>query len=302
MPKPFNKKLHKDVLLLKSISHAKGTPEYKKVFNGIMQFHGISKATLYNELAKEVPGSYKEYESKGRTVEISRMEVDAVNELLKAGKTIDFIKNHMTVELGFSYSTIRLNKVKYILNSNGKPLNPLILNEDETEVNHAESANKTLNLCPTEPVKFKGNIRKFFYRLSHIANISKDRTIKIDMEGNVFPVHKGMVKSFFDTMAASGETGGKSKDEIFRFNMETILLNESDMYRKGVYIAPGWIKQLEFVRKSLAETSPENEKNISKGGYNLDDIHIAVSHFSPNTTREDVVRFIKSNKVKTNDR
>lgn len=121
------------------------------------------------------------------------------------------------------------------------------------------------------------------------------------MEGNVFPVNKGLIKSFFDIMAASGETGGKSKDEIFRFNMETILLNESDMYRKGVYIAPGWIKQLESVRKSLAETSPENEKNKSKGGYNLDDIHMAVSHFSPNTTREDVVRFIKSNKFKKVD-
>lgn len=302
MPKPFNKKLHKDVLLLKSIAHAKGTPEYKKVFNGIMQFHGISKATLYNELAKEVPGSYKDYESKGRTVEISRKEVDAVNELLKAGKTIEFIKNHMTTELGFSYSTIRLNKVKYILNSNGKPLNPLILNEDESEVNSAGPNETPSKPNLTEPVKFKGNIRKFFYRLSHIAKISKDRTIKVDLEGNVFPVHKGLVKSFFDMIAASGETGGKSKDEIFRFNMETILLNESDMYRRGVYVAPGWIKQLESVRKSLAETSPENEKNISKGGYNLDDIHIAVSHFSPNTTREDVVRYIKSNKAKTNDR
>lgn len=302
MPKPFNKQLHKDILLLKSITHAKGTSGYKKVFNGIMQFHGISKSTLYNELSKEVPGSYKEYETKGRTVEISRIEIDTVNELLKAGKTMEFIKDHMSVELGFSYSAYRLDRVKYILNSAGKPLNPSILNVDETEDIPAEPDNTPAKTNIKEPVKFKGNIRKFFYRLSHIEKISKDRTIKIDMEGNVFNVHKGLVKSFFDIMAASGETGGKSKEEIFRFNMETILLNESDMYRRGVYIAPGWIKQLESVRKSLAETSPENEKNNSKGGYNLDDIHMAVSHFSPNTTREDVVRFIKSYKAKTNDR
>lgn len=298
MPKPFNKQLHKDILLLKKIAHAKGTPEYKKVFNGIMQFHGISKATIYNELAKEVPGSYKDYESKGRTVEISPREIDTVSELLKAGKTIDFIKNHMSIELGFSYSSIRLNKVKCILNSNGKPLDPLILNEDEAEINQASHGKTSVDLKQTEPVKFKGNIRKFFYRLSHVEKISKDRTIRIDMEGNVFPVNKAMVKSFFDMLAASGETGGKSKEEIFRFNMETILLNESDMYRRGVYIAPGGVKQLESVRKSLAETSPDNEKNNSKGGYNLDDIHMAVSHFSPNTTRDDVVRFLKSRSIK----
>lgn len=298
MPKPFNKQLHKDILLLKKIAHAKGTPGYKKVFSGIMQFHGISKSTIYNELAKEVPGSYKDYESKGRTVEISPREIDTVRELLKAGKTIDFIKNHMSIELGFSYSDIRLNKVKYILNSYGKPLDPLILNEDETEIDRTGPGQTPADPEPAEPVKFKGNIRKFFYRLSHVEKISKDRTIRIDMEGNVFPVNKAMVKSFFDMLAASGETGGKSKGEIFRFNMETILLNESDMYRRGVYIAPGGVKQLESVRKSLAETSPDNEKNHSKGGYNLDDIHMAVRHFSPNTTREDVVRFLKSRSIK----
>jgi len=298
MPKPFNQKLHNDILLLKSIAHAKGTPQYKKVFEGIMMLHGISKATVYNELAKEIPGSYKDYESRGRTVEITRKEAETVYMLLKEGKTIDFIKNHMTVELGFRYSNLRLNKVKQKLNSAGLALKPVKPSEVHTEAGPGASGSNHVNSSPAEPVKFKGNIRKFFYMLSHIEKISDDKTIKIEIEGNVFDVNKNLVKSFFDILAASGETGGKSKDEILRLNIETILFHKTEKYSNGVYVEAGKLKQLESIRKSLAQTAQVKSDNSSKGGYNLDDITDAVSHFSPKTSREEVVRFIKGRSIK----
>lgn len=298
MPKPFNQQLHDDILLLKTFANAKGTPQYKKLFESIMKIHGISKATVYNELAKDKPGFYKDYEPKGRSVNISRKEVDTVNMLLKKGKTIDFIKKFMKVELGFSYSSLRLKKVKQIINSAGKVIKVIKPNPAQTEAEHRYTGNDPAKPSPAEPVEFKGNIRKFFYRLSHIEKISDDRTIKIDIKGNVFDVHKSIVESFFNTLAASGETGGKSKDEILRLYIETVLFNKTYKFSKGIYIAPGELKQLEYIRKSLAQTSQVKADNSSKGGYNLDDIMDAVCHFSPKTSREDVVRFIKGRSIK----
>ena len=285
MPKPFNQKLHDDITALSSLT--KGTSEYKKEFKRIMQAHNICRATVYNELSKHVPGSYKKYESTGRTVEISSKEIISVSNLIDDGWSNKYIRSFMSFELGFSYSETRLKKVKHLLNLNGKPVLP------ETPPEYYIEKAPEQDIC-REEITFKGNIRRLFSALAKLEKMPETTVIKIKLNGKIYKVSKMIIKSCLDRIAASAEMEGKNIEEIIRFNIESILLDNSANYKNGAFISPAGILQLDAARRSISSSSPYNRSICSHGGYNIDDIYSVVEHFSPTVSREDVIEFIKS--------
>ena len=57
MAKPFNQMLHNDINMLKGFNREKFPEEYRGVFSNIMKRYNISRATVYAELVKTVPGA-----------------------------------------------------------------------------------------------------------------------------------------------------------------------------------------------------------------------------------------------------
>jgi hypothetical protein len=202
----------------------------------------------------------------------------------------------MSLELGFRYTPYRIYKVKELLAS-GKKLNgsmPVVSPAASIASARLLEEGSNIKLIPQdEPVEFKGNIRRLFYRLSMINFIDPERPIKINLAGNIIESSSRVIMDCFGHIIYSAMNKGDHITQSCRFEMETILINEMEQVKCGNRISPAGLKQLESIRKSLLDTDPANiGRSPLHGGYDLDDVYRAVSHFSPNITRDDVVKFM----------
>ncbi len=281
--------------MLKGINREKFHEEYRRVFGNIMKRYNISRTTVYAELGKAVPGGYKKYESKSRQIIISKKEIALVSDMVSKGKTIRHISKTMSLELGFRYTSYRIYKIKVLLASgkNISGITPLVEYADsETSARLLEESNFIKLISEDEPVVFKGNISRLFYRLSMINFIDPQRLVKINLAGKIYNSSSRVIKDCFSHIIYSASSGGKNILESCHFDMETILINEMEHVKRGNRISPAALKQLEGIRKSLLESDPErNENKPLNGGYDLDDVYHAVHYFAPNVTRDDVTKF-----------
>lgn len=331
--KPFNQLLHNDILKLKSYTGSHNEASYKQLFRSVLARHKISRPTLYKELSKDVPGSYKPYESRGRAVPICQKEAEMVKDMLSRAKTSEEIRNTMSIELGFSYSVRRLNRVKQHIKEGAllgsvrsydtysspfnlpksevtdKPIQNVINKEMNKEISHEINIDKVKSSMELSGavkklkveggtggfvVNFKGNLRKLFYRLSMLSKMDPAKAIKLNIYGYEREVSPRTIKSCLDHIASSASTGGMDTDENIRFNIQTILLNESNDYKRGFYIKPSDIKSLESARRSLAATSAGKGGTAAvSGGYSLEDVYEAVSYFSPGARRDELINYFK---------
>lgn len=320
--KPFNQLLHNDIMELKSYTGSHDEASYKQLMKKVQTKHGISRTTLYNEISKDVPGSYKAYESRGRVVPLTQKEAIMVKEMLQHGKTTEEIRNTMSIELGFSYSARRVNSVKQQINHGAileseEPINPAPNNTD-TEVNDKPKPCIDINIDGVKTsaelgalvkklagapgageftVNFKGNLRRLFYRLSVLSKLDPKKPVKLNIYGYEREVSPRTIKGCLDQLAGSALTGGMDTDESIRFNIQTLLLNESNEYKRGLYIKPSEIKSLESARRSLISSPAGSGGSALSGGYSLDDVYGVVTFFKPRVKREEVVNYFKSRNI-----
>ncbi|MBZ0201864.1 MAG: hypothetical protein K8I03_02480 [Ignavibacteria bacterium] len=267
MTKPFNKSLNADINLLKNVKVAEDSAEYKDFFNRIMKKHGISRTTMFVELAKDTPGSYKKHDHSGRKFPITKKEAEMVKELLFKRKSQSFICKAMSNELGFNYTLRRLAKAKGEIIALGNPHDPKGI----------------------PATKFQGNIRRLFHKFAELDLSNPNQVYWINFEGVETPFTSTFIKETMDRAAAfaaaakSGinPAGGMTLEDIYRYDMQTILLDELRQIKNGRYASPRDIKNLDAIRRSLAQSN-------QTAGYTLDDVLRAVQHYAPSATKDDV--------------
>lgn len=110
--KEFNKELHNDIALLKTMHAKKDKQEFNLLKSEIMQKHKISKATVYREMNKDTPGMYKIPNYNPPSIDITTLEALMVRELLLAGKQNKEIIKIMARELGIPYNWDRFDRVR----------------------------------------------------------------------------------------------------------------------------------------------------------------------------------------------
>ncbi|MEI2726777.1 MAG: hypothetical protein V9H26_25715 [Verrucomicrobiota bacterium] len=102
--KQFNKELHEDIMLLKTLHANKDKTEFNILKAEIMQKHKISKATVYREMKKESPGEYKIPNYNPPKMDIRMPEILMVRELLIAGRQATEIIKIIGKELDMHYT------------------------------------------------------------------------------------------------------------------------------------------------------------------------------------------------------
>jgi hypothetical protein len=300
MAKPFNQLLHDDILMLKGINREEFPDEFKRVFKNIMKRYSLSRTTVYAELEKSVPGAYRKYEGKSRHIIIGKKEAGMIKEMLDSGKSQRHIAREMSLELGFRYSHYRIYKVKEMLLTDSNNTLQAAGGEHILEVSASDASARLLNpdakiepAAPSEPVEFKGNISRFFSRLSMLNLIEPERKIKIKVSGTDYSVNSRVIKDCLRHITYSANSGGKTIGALCRFDMETILAGELSMVKQGNKLSPSAIKQLEGIRKSLLNSSPfPGDDSSPAGGYTLDDIYRGVRQFAQDA--RDVAKFMSS--------
>lgn len=107
MPKPFNEELHKDIIALKKVAVVMGpNADFRHMFRSIMRVHNISRTTVYNELAKDYPGTYQPPGKQKNDPPFSSVEITAVKDLLFNRIPANTIVKTMSSLLGFPLNSL----------------------------------------------------------------------------------------------------------------------------------------------------------------------------------------------------
>jgi len=110
--KEFNKELNEDIELLKALHAQKDKSSFNDLKAEIMFKHKISKATVYREMKKDRPGSYKKPSYWPPAMDIRMPEILMVRELLLSGRQGTEIIKIMSKELGINYYWDRFDRAR----------------------------------------------------------------------------------------------------------------------------------------------------------------------------------------------
>jgi hypothetical protein len=110
--KPTNEELQKDIIRLKTLHAKKDKSEFSILKQELMHKHKISKATIYREMKKDIPGEYKIPNYSAAVYNITEREIMMVRELLLNGRQHNEIVKIMSRELEIPYNWDRFNKAR----------------------------------------------------------------------------------------------------------------------------------------------------------------------------------------------
>lgn len=303
--KQFNLSLHNDILKLRQLGQS--SPAYKKLLDDICFRHRISKTTIYRELGKPEPGSYRKRTHKPCMSRITNLELELIAEMIVARKTDEEILQEMSVVKGFNYSPVRLAKAKQKISHAAH-----LINEPKPKVVHHIYDPKLVDgmkiskvsyiradgkegLTPKDPKLpcYEGNASKFFYALAGIDTKDPDGIQKLSFPGGeVHYVKNSVIKGHLDGIAASSEAGGKSKEEAVNFSIDVLLRNQLNSAMRRGYITPLELRQLASTTKVLNQVRHSAAR--AGGYYSFEEVMHIVGVFSPGATRESVAKIIAS--------
>ncbi len=304
--KQFNLSLHNDILRLRQLGNS-SPQEHKKLLDDICDKYKLSKATIYRELGKPKPGTYRKRNHKPYMTKITNLELELVTEMMLARKNDQQILIEMSIIKGFDYSRVRLGKVKQKISHAAQ----LVMNPKPKVVHHIfdpklvdgmKISNVTYiradgkdGATPknTHLPCYEGNASKFFYKVAGIDTKDPDGIQKLTFPGGeVHYVKNSVIKGHLDGIAASSEAGGKSKEEAVAFSIDVLLRNQLNSAMRRGYITPLELRQLTSTTKQLTEI--RNTLNSAGGNYSFDEVMHIVGVFSPTATRESVAKIIAS--------
>lgn len=113
--KPFNPQLNKDITELRALSIKKDKTAFKALLNELILKHSVSKATVYRELKKDIPGSYTRQNHSAGTRAITEREISMVKELLLKKVPVINLGRIMEAETGEKYTWERIEKLRQIV-------------------------------------------------------------------------------------------------------------------------------------------------------------------------------------------
>ncbi|MBZ0202735.1 MAG: hypothetical protein K8I03_06940 [Ignavibacteria bacterium] len=233
--KTYDPLLNADIMQLKKLRRAPGKKtEYWALFEEIKAKHKIRNTTVYAEMRKDTPGTYKTNYRHSVNIPITEMEVRMVEELLARKMVISQLKRYMAFHLGIPYGIKRLMKVRKMIAANPSP--------------------------PDAPSAFDDNIRSLFYNYAKLDLSDPSATHEVVLPGDgtcdtTHRVNSGVIRDSLDLIVYSASNGGRGTQDIHRIKMELLLTRRLNMVEQGLTITGAELKTIESVRKSL-QSSP----------------------------------------------
>jgi len=224
--KEFNKQLNEDVIKLKKLRIKRDKTDYKKFFTVVLRRHKFSRTTLWAEIRKEVPGTYRSINWDMRYRPITDEEVKMVYELLIQQFTLERIKNIMEEKLGGNYSDKRMARIREKI---------------DEKLFELESDNTTA---------FGGEVCKLLKDYCNLDLMHPERTAEPELYGKKYPVNCGVIKEAINMIIFSSEGGGKSTQEIQRIRMENMLSKKIDNMTASSQVSMLELRSAEIVRRS----------------------------------------------------
>lgn len=238
--KNFNKELYKDITRLKALHAKKDKTDFKRAKCEVMLKHNISKATVYREMKKDVPGFYKTPSYSPPVRAITEREIQMVRELLYKKIPVMDIPRIMEAETGETYNWDRIDKLRTIIDARikedeGKPLNTEFESSFGGELKRVvEEALKIDRMAPNAYIEIEVYGRRHRLSFSEAKDIalicmnSYERTKEGYAEGTTYVREK--IWHLFEQKVSSVQSGATltAKELIELKNAHDNLMKDFD--------------------------------------------------------------------------
>ncbi len=216
----FNKKLNADIGLLKQLHAKKDKSEFNKMKAVIMERHNISKATVYREMKKEVPGFYKKPQYYPPVRPVTLKEARMVRELLVKGTKIQDIQVILENETGERYSWDRVDMIRKEVDREAVDRGKLIedsgkLIEDRGKGIVDSKKQEALSRCAEADGGLCGNesgfgedIRVFLEKVLGVDNMSPGSVVTVNVKKRPIRYGYTAIKEIMMISANSENAGG----------------------------------------------------------------------------------------------
>lgn len=301
----YNKKLNEDITELKELHGKKDKTDFNRRKAEIMKSHGISKATVYREMKKEVPGSYKRPLYIPPIREVTAKEKEMVKGMLFRQIPIAMIMAEMEEQTGESYSRDRIDKIRNEIEKDES--NIKAVNENaKRRGGKGKAGRKSKNEITQEKVlgaegggvnagfEYESphgeDMKQFLGKVLGIKNMDPRSILSIPVEGYVIKLGYDAVCDIQRKMANSAAGRGYDALEAAKINLKHLCIEQIRQFTKGkAYSA----KDLIEINKILTQF----ESTGLKPGIDFEFLYDICMIFAAKGTRREDVVLVAANKA-----
>ena len=276
----YNKSLNKDITDLKTLYIKKDKTEFRQMKAEIIQKHKISKATVYREMAKDVPGSYRQPKYSNRAPEVTAKEKELVRALLYKKMTIENVCCEMERLKSQNYTWKRINRIRKEIEKDD-----LAAKENASRPGTVITVGEmTGEITPLKNESAWGEDLKYLLeQFLNIDKISKDSYVTIVVKGRSFKATEELRRDILLKLANAADADGKSIMDSIDTDTNHLLKEQVRNMKNGLKFG---VRDLFDIRKMYKEMVGGN--TFSPIDFDL--LVAVVQDFNPEATIEDIER------------
>ncbi|MBE2228620.1 MAG: hypothetical protein IAE93_14790 [Ignavibacteria bacterium] len=309
----FNKDLHDDITHLKELHALKDKTAFKKRKAEVMKRHEISRATVYREMKKDIPGYQTDPNYNPPIRKITEKEKELVRGLLFKQVQIEFIRPAMEKKTGKCYSWDRINKIREAIEDEmareqkKKSFRPKACEKEKEEesdgpgeqVNKGNAAvDKRNDMLPGSKLQVNGmsgekyeyesphgeDMKVFLGRVLGIEEMDPRTFIRVPVRGYTIKLGYDAVKNIQRYAANSAAGGGYDIVEIAKMNLKHLYSEQIRLFANG---QTHTTRELKEFKSALGDYSAESGSNMDFEFV----LEVALRFAKKGVTRDDVAVF-----------
>lgn len=268
----YNKQLNEDITKLKLLHAKKDKTDFNALKAELMKQHGISKATIYREMKKEQPGTYKRPKYDPPIREVTAKEKELVSGMLYKQMPVEQVRAEMEKQTGESYSWDRIDKIR---------------SEIEREVNEIPE-DKIIDLRTNKSIGFEyespygEDMKEFLGRFLNIDKIDPCGYVTIPYKGHGVRIGNDTVQDFHTWIANSAASKGSDVVAVSRITLKHLAAELVRKFSQGKAFGS---RDLTEIQKILSEYEVPGNDNSQDFEYMVK----VIQHFAPKAKRADIV-------------
>lgn len=290
---------------LKELHGKRDKSDFNRRKAEIMKSHGISKATVYREMKKEVPGSYKRPLYNPPIREVTAKEKELVKGMLFRQIPIAMIMPEMEEQTGESYSRDRIDKIRNEIEKDENNINAV--NESaKSRKDTGKAGGKSKNEITQEKVlgaegggiktgfEYESphgeDMKQFLGKVLGIKNMDPRSIITIPVNG--YGIKLGYEAVCDIQRIAANSAAGKGYDalEVAKINLKHLCIEQIRIFTKGKVHNT---KELVEIYKILGQF----ESTGLKPGIDFEFLYDVCMIFAAKGTRREEVVLVAANKA-----
>ena len=246
----FNKKRNEDITELKRLHMLKDKSAFKQRKAEIMAEHKISKATVYREMNKKLPGSYAQPRYTNKPAEISEQEKELVKTMLFNKAPANLIQDSLAKLTGKNYSWDKFNQIRLAVERDMLPAASNSAADAGVSARADVPAGADVTVIP-QVSAFGDNLEILLEAIFHFEKMSEDTIIRAKHGENIFRLGHDAVMDIKRIITNSASVDGADVGASMQMKIKHVLTEKMRIFERGADCSIKDIAAIQRIHKSL---------------------------------------------------